>query len=68
MAEPPQITVWTLGRRLPLSFRYATVPIQMVGTPARIVAPSSSARPTTDFASPMNRSGKSTLLPAIPQA
>src|SRR5258708_3290483 len=40
----------------------------MVGTPARIVAPSCSARSTTDFASPMNRSGSRTLDPAIPHA
>ena len=44
------------------------VKIQIVGTPARIVAPSCSASSTTDFASPMNRSGSSPLQPAIPQA
>ena len=68
IAEPPHTTVCTFGSRLPVSFMYVTVLIQMVGTPASTVAPSESASSQTVLASPIHRSGNSTFEPAMPMA
>jgi len=68
MAEPPQITVCTLGKRRPLCSMTPARLIQMVGTPARMVAASCSARSRMVCPSPMKRSGRMILAPVMPQA